>query len=39
MAEYIEREAFLEDVEERYCLPCNWCIYLLPQLRCENGRW
>lgn len=23
MAEYIEREAFLEDVEERYCLPCK----------------
>lgn len=23
MAEYIEREAFLEDVEKRYCLPCK----------------
>lgn len=23
MAEYIEREAFLKDVEERYCLPCK----------------
>lgn len=24
MAEYIEREAFLDDIEERYCLPCKW---------------
>lgn len=23
MAEYIEREAFLKDIEERYCLPCK----------------
>lgn len=23
MAEYIEREAFLDDIEERYCLPCK----------------
>lgn len=23
MAEYIDREAFLEDVEKRYCLPCK----------------
>ena len=23
MAKYIEREAFLEDAEERYCLPCK----------------
>ena len=23
MAEYIEREAFLENVEKRYCLPCK----------------
>lgn len=23
MAEYIEREAFLKDIEERYCLPCE----------------
>lgn len=23
MAEYTEREAFLEDVEKRYCLPCK----------------
>lgn len=23
MAEFIEREAFLEDVEKRYCLPCQ----------------
>lgn len=23
MAEYIERKAFLEDVEKRYCLPCK----------------
>lgn len=23
MAEYIEREAFLKDTEERYCLPCK----------------
>ena len=23
MAEYIEREAFLQDIEERYCLPCK----------------
>ena len=23
MVEYIEREAFLEDVEKRYCLPCK----------------
>ena len=23
MAEYIERETFLKDIEERYCLPCN----------------
>ena len=23
MAEYIEREAFLKDAEERYCLPCK----------------
>lgn len=23
MAEYIERDAFLEDVEKRYCLPCK----------------
>ena len=23
MAEYIERETFLKDIEERYCLPCK----------------
>ena len=23
MAKYIEREAFLKDIEERYCLPCK----------------
>lgn len=23
MAEYIEREAFLGDIEKRYCLPCK----------------
>ena len=23
MAEYIERKAFLHDIEERYCLPCK----------------
>lgn len=23
MAEYIEREAFLKDIEKRYCLPCK----------------
>lgn len=23
MADYIEREAFLEDIEKRYCLPCK----------------
>lgn len=23
MAEYIDREAFLKDIEERYCLPCK----------------
>lgn len=23
MAEYIEREAFLKSIEERYCLPCK----------------
>lgn len=23
MAEHIEREAFLKDIEERYCLPCK----------------
>lgn len=23
MAEYIEREVFLKDIEERYCLPCE----------------
>lgn len=23
MAEYIEREAFLKDIEERYCSPCK----------------
>ena len=23
MAEYIERETFLKDAEERYCLPCK----------------
>lgn len=23
MAEYIKRDAFLEDVEKRYCLPCK----------------
>lgn len=23
MAEYIERKAFLEDIEKRYCLPCK----------------
>lgn len=23
MTEYIEREAFLKDIEERYCLPCK----------------
>ena len=23
MADYIEREAFLEDAEKRYCLPCK----------------
>lgn len=23
MADYIEREAFLKDIEERYCLPCK----------------
>ena len=23
MAKYIEQEAFLEDAEERYCLPCK----------------
>lgn len=23
MAEYIEREAFLKGIEERYCLPCK----------------
>lgn len=23
MAKYIDREAFLEDVEERYCVPCK----------------
>ena len=23
MAKYIDREAFLEDAEERYCLPCK----------------
>lgn len=23
MAEYIEREAFLKNIEERYCLPCK----------------
>ena len=23
MAEYIERETFLKDVEDRYCLPCK----------------
>lgn len=23
MAEYIERGAFLKDIEERYCLPCK----------------
>lgn len=23
MAEYFEREAFLKDIEERYCLPCK----------------
>lgn len=23
MAEYIERETFLKDIEERYCLPCE----------------
>lgn len=23
IAEYIEREAFLKDIEERYCLPCE----------------
>ena len=23
MAKYIEREAFLEDAEKRYCLPCK----------------
>ena len=23
MAEYIELEAFLKDIEERYCLPCK----------------
>jgi hypothetical protein len=23
MAEYIEREAFLKDIKERYCLPCE----------------
>lgn len=23
MAEYIEREAFLKDIEDRYCLPCK----------------
>ena len=23
MAEYIEREAFLENIEERYCTPCK----------------
>lgn len=23
MAEYIEREEFLKDIEKRYCLPCK----------------
>lgn len=23
MAEYIKRETFLKDIEERYCLPCK----------------
>lgn len=23
MAEYIERETFLKDIEDRYCLPCK----------------
>lgn len=23
MSEYIERETFLKDIEERYCLPCK----------------
>ena len=23
MAEHIDREAFLKDIEERYCLPCK----------------
>ena len=23
MAEYIDRETFLKDIEERYCLPCK----------------
>lgn len=23
MNEYIEREAFLKEIEERYCLPCK----------------
>lgn len=23
MAEYIERETFLKDIEKRYCLPCK----------------
>ena len=23
MTEYIERETFLKDIEERYCLPCK----------------
>ena len=23
MAEYIDRESFLKDIEERYCLPCK----------------
>lgn len=23
MAEYIERETFLKDIEDRYCLPCE----------------
>ena len=35
MAEYIEREAFLKDIEERYCLPCKEAVKDYNVCRCR----